>query len=326
MHPERERGAALLTVLLLVAIISVIAATSLERLRLSTRLSINAVSIDQSRAYAQAAETLALTRVTDLLGRDPSRVTLAGGWSDRPFGLPVPGGIATARVTDGGNCFNLNSLVVETAPGTYASYTAGIVQFARLMRLLNVPGNLPDAIAAATADWIDSDDGSGPNGAEDGAYTGRDPPYRTAGTLMADPSELRAVTGMDAEIYARLRPWICALPIAARSVININTLTPEQAPLLAMLLPDTLGIEGARTLLLRRPPIGYASLVEFWDMPALSGIVAPQDARGQTDVTTTWFNLRVDVTQGPTRLREDALIDARALPARLVRRQWGEPT
>ncbi len=141
MGAERssERGAALLTVLLLVALIAVLAGTALEKLRLATRLGGNAVAMDQARAYGLAAETLALTKISDLLARDNSRVTLAGGWSGRPMPLPVPGGLATARVVDGGNCFNLNSLVIETTPGTYSAFTPSRIQFARLIRLVGGP-------------------------------------------------------------------------------------------------------------------------------------------------------------------------------------------
>ena len=52
---DRERGAALLTVLLLVAVIAVLAATALERLRVSTRLAGNAAALDQARGLAFAA-------------------------------------------------------------------------------------------------------------------------------------------------------------------------------------------------------------------------------------------------------------------------------
>ncbi|MDB5673573.1 MAG: type secretory pathway protein, partial [Sphingomonas bacterium] len=81
----QERGAALLTVLLLVAVIAVLAGTALEKLRLSTKIGGNAVALDQARAYAGAAEILAVTKVGDLLAKDPNKVTLAGGWSDKPF-------------------------------------------------------------------------------------------------------------------------------------------------------------------------------------------------------------------------------------------------
>lgn len=328
MRPD-ERGAALLTVLLLVAVISVLAATALEKLRLSTRLAGNAVAGEQARAYGYAAETLALSRVNDLLGQAEQAkqgVTLAGGWSGRPFNLPVPGGLATARVRDGGNCFNLNGLVVETTPGVYAAYSPARLQFSRLMRLVGVPAAVTDGIADATSDWIDSDTAPLQGGAEDGAYTGAATPYRTANTLMADISELRAVTGVTPEIYARLRPWLCALPVAKPSTINVNTLLPEQAPLFAMLLPDTLSVEAARQLILKRPPQGFESTTAFWSLPALNGVTAPQDAMAQTDITTRWFALQVDVTLGNTALEQRSVIDATRLPARLVSRSWGEPS
>ena len=326
MRPK-ERGAALLTVLLLVAVISVLAATALEKLRLSTRLAGNAVAGEQARAYGYAAETLALSRVDDLLGQAEQAkqgVTLAGGWSGRPFNLPVPGGLATARVRDGGNCFNLNGLVVETGPGVYAAYSPARLQFSRLMRLVGVPAAVTDGIADATSDWIDSDTAPLQGGGEDGAYTGAATPYRTANTLMADISELRAVTGVTPEIYARLRPWLCALPVAKPSMINVNTILPEQAPLFAMLLPDTLSVEAARQLILKRPPQGFESTTAFWGLPALNGVTAPQDAMAQTDITTRWFALQVDVALGKTTLEQRSIIDATRLPARLVSRSWGE--
>lgn len=315
-----ERGAALLTVLLLVAIVAVMAATALERLRLSTRLTANAVALDQARGLALAAETLATGRITQLLRQSPDRVTLAGGWSNQPYTLPLPGGAAVLRVTDGGNCFNLNGLVTEL-DGKYVADPTAVAQMARLARLLNVPGG--EGIAAAAADWIDSDDLALGTGAEDGAYQGLATPYRTAGTLMVDPSELRAVAGVTSDAYAKLRPWLCTLPEAKRAMINVNTLTPEQAPLVAMLLPDTLSVQAAAAGLLRRPPNGFSDTQDFWKIFAASGITDPL-AEQQTGVVSTWFDVRIDVTVAGSELQERALVDATTLPARLVSRQWGE--
>jgi general secretion pathway protein K len=317
-----ETGAALLTVLLLVAVIAVLAGTALEKLRLATRLGGNAVALDQARAYSLAAETLAVVKVTDLLQKSRQRVTLQGNWSDAPFALPIPNGSATARVTDGGNCFNLNSLVVETTPGSYAAYTPARTVFAQLIRLVDPQASSPDAIAAATADWLDSDNAPIDGGAEDSSYGGGRQGYRTGNTLMSDPSELRAVTGVTRSDYEKLRPWLCTLPRAEPSKLNVNTLLPEQAPLVAMLLPGTLTVEGARQALLRRPPTGYATAAAFWAQTAVAG--GTEVATGQTDITTKWFMLKVDVTLGGTVLEQSGLIDASALPARLVSRQWGE--
>ena len=323
--PEHERGAALLTVLMLVAVIAVIATGALERLRLATRLAGNAAQIEQARGYGYAAEALALSRVDQLLGQSRDRV-IDTGWSGRPYTLPLPGGVAVARVSDGGNCFNLNGLVTAVAPGVYMSNPAARLQFARLLRLLDTPAPVADQVAAGAADWIDTDGDQQAMGAEDQAYLAQALPYRTAGTLMADPSELRAVAGVTPDLFARVRPWLCTLPVAAPAKINVNTLTPEQAPLFAMLLPDTLSIAAARELLLRRPAQGYKDVSQFWQGPALTGIVAAADAQGQTAVTSTWFRLDVDVTLGGATVEQRATIDARRLPARVVTRQWGEDT
>ncbi len=316
---NKERGAALLTVLLLVAIVAVLAATALERLRLSTRLAANAVAIDRARGYAYAAETLALTRVTGLLRQATDRVSLYGGWSGRPFGLPIPGGTATARVTDGGNYFNLNGLVTRAPDGSYVANPLQVTRLARLARVLRLPDG--ERLAAAAADFIDSDDVALPLGAEDASYRGR----RTAGTLLADPSELRAVEGVTPAAYQALRPWLCTLPVADPAVINLNTLLPEQAPLLAMLLPDGASVDQARSVLLRRPETGFASTDVVWNQLSLGGAQTPDgDARQQTGMKTSWFRLAVDVVADGTELHETALIDARRLPARLATRQWGD--
>ena len=323
--PNAERGAALLTVLMLVAIIAVLAGGALERLRITTRLAGNAIGGEQARAYAYAAEALALSRVTDQLARDRTRVSLAGGWSGRPFGLPLPGGgYAVARVTDGGNCFNLNGLVTAVSPGVYTSDTPARLQFARLMRSLQVPAQVAEQVAAGAADWIDTDGDRQPGGAEDASYLGLQPGYRTAGTLMADVSELRAVAGVTPTLYATLRPWICTLPVAAPALINVNTISPEQAPLLAMLLPDGSPTGGIGTALLRRSPQGYADAGAFWTAAAF-GVGAALPGGAQTAVKTNWFALRVDVTQGEASLTQISLVDATQLPSRLVSRQWGEP-
>jgi len=320
---ERERGVALLTVLMLVAVVAVIAGASLERLRLATRLAGNAGAQAQAQSHARAAEALAMVRLDGLLAQSPDRVTLAGGWSDRPFPLPLPGGQAVARVRDGGNCFNLNGLVTEVTPGVYQSDPVQRGRFARLMRLAEVPAQVAEQVAGGAADWIDTDNDVQAGGAEDASYAGLSPAYRTAGTLMADPSELRAVAGVTPQVYAAVEPWICALPQPKPAVLNLNTLLPEQAPLVAALLPDTVATGTVAQALARRPAQGWRDTAGFWS--GLSNSMASADAQAATGVKSAWFALTVDVVVGSASLRERALVDATRLPSRLVSRQWGEP-
>lgn len=326
MPARSERGAALLTVLLLVAVMAVIASNALERTRLSTRLAINAAAIDQARQYALAAESLATIRIADLRALDGARTTNAGDWNGRTVQLPIPGGLAAATLRDGGNCFNLNSVVSGTLESGLVANPAGVGQFVALMGLVGIDRNSAAQIAAALADWIDSDAIPLPGGAEDSHYAAAKPAYRTANGPVADISELRSLAGMTPEIYARLRPWICALPVNELSPININTLKPDQAILLAMLMPEQLQPEQARQLLARRPDNGYASTVEFWSQPPLDRLRQGSVAAQQTRVKTDWFALDIEVELSDSNLRESALINATIEPANVVRRQWGEPS
>ncbi|MFM9852386.1 MAG: type II secretion system minor pseudopilin GspK [Sphingomonadaceae bacterium] len=327
MTPRREEtGAALLMVLMLVAVIAVLAAVSLERLKIATRASINMIAIDQARAYGYAAEAVALSRIADLVAIDPTRTTLAGDWNGRTVPFPIDGGIASARVSDGGNCFNLNSVVSRQAQNqTLFARPVAIEQFASLMLTIGVPDSSAKSIAAALADWIDSDSVPVTGGAEDGAYGGAQAGYRTANGLMVDPSEIRVLAGMTPEIYATVRPWVCALPVAELSPINVNTIAPAQAPLIAMLLPNGIDVRTAKRVIDERPANGYANAVSFWNSPAFAGRTPAGEAQGQVQTRTRWFALDLSIALAGSELRETALVDAEEAPARLVRRAYGDP-
>jgi general secretion pathway protein K len=320
-QPPHERGAALLTVLILVGVMGAIAVAVFDRLRLATMLAGNAAALESSRSLAMAGEALVTARIDDLAGVSPGKTLLAGGWLGRPMALPLPGGTAEARVTDGGNCFNLNSLATGNPVSSLVTRPVGVEQFATLMRLLGLPQATGEGIAAAAADWIDTDDAPNRGGAEDTVYQRADPPYRAANTLMAEPSELRAVAGVTPEIYAQLRPWLCALPVAELSPINVNTLLPAQAPLLAMMLPGEPSIETARRAIAERPVTGWNSRAELWATPALSTL-SPGAAAQQPQVKTSWFALAMQIDAGTSQLDETALVDARQAPARLASRRW----
>jgi len=353
-----ETGAALLTVLILVGIMGAIAVGVFDRLRLATMLTGNAGGLEAARGFALVGEQLVSVRIDDLIAASPQRTTLAGGWQGRTITLPLPAGTARARVIDGSNCFNLNSLVTGTAPDALVSRSLAIGQFVNLMLVLDMARSDARQIAAAAADWIDSDDRPNADGAEDGAYAaganavgaqagayavgaqagayavgaqagaqadvyaGAPQPYRTANTLMAEVSELRAVTGVTPALYARLRPWLCTLPVAELSPINVNTLLPAQAPLIAMLYGETLAIDAARRVIAERPAGGWPATAEFWNSPTLRDLPPPGEVLQQVRVTTRWFALDLDVDVGGTQLHETGLIDARQPPARIAVRRW----
>ena len=122
-----ERGAALLSVLLMVAVLAVIAATTLDRLTLSSKLTSNGNALAQARMFTYAAEAIAAARIEDLLARDAAQTTLEGNWLGKPQSLPIPLGSATATLRDADNCFNLNSLVTD-ADERYLANATGTSQ------------------------------------------------------------------------------------------------------------------------------------------------------------------------------------------------------
>jgi len=321
--PKRESGAALLAVLLLVAVTGAIAAAAMEGLRLSRAVSANAAALDQARAFADGVEQLALLIVDDQIARSPGRTTGEGGWNGALRRMPMPGGaVAEVRIRDGGNCFNVNSVVEGEAQSALIRRPSGVAEFTGLMMALGAGEAEARRVAEAAADWADSDTQPGPGDAEDAAYASGAEPYRTANALFAEPGELRAVAGMTPDLYRRLSPWLCALPMSDLAPINLNTLTPDQAPLLAMLAPGQLSLERARAVIAARPAGGWGSQVEFWRLDAMRGLAVPLDVQLQPQLRTRWFALDLRVLVGESEHDETALVDARLQPSHVVWRRW----
>lgn len=307
-RPDRE-GMALLTVLLLVVVMSVVAVAILDDVRFSVRRTTNAEGQAQAQWYGAGAEMLARRQITRLLEADGSKTPLEPEWNGRRMTFPIDDGVISAVVTDGQACFNLNS-VVQGIGEDLLYRPLGVAQFMALGRAVGAPESRMRAVSDALVDWLDVDEETRPLGAEDGAYAGLSTPYRTGGVMLSEVSELRAIKGMDAELYDRLRPWVCALPTTRLSPININTLRPDQAPLLTMLTNGQVNPINAKSVLERRPRGGWADPTVFWSEPSLSTVDVTVEAREQVTVLTRYFNLRVDVEYGGVRAVRTALLYA----------------
>jgi general secretion pathway protein K len=263
-------------------------------------------------------------RVDDLGAAQPGMTTLEGNWNKVVRRIELPGaGDAEGAISDGGNCFNLNSLGQGENPAALRPRPAGIAQFSALLSVAGVPQAEARRIAESAADWVDSDHEPGRFGAEDAAYAGLVQPYRPGNTLFAEVSELRAVAGVTPALYARLRPFLCALPSSDLTSINVNTLMPDQAPVLAMLSPGRISLGTARAAIAQRPASGWKSVAEFWSTRAMAG-VGPSAEAAQAQLDTHWFALDLKVSYGGAELYETALVDARFAPSRIAVRRWGK--
>lgn len=296
-----ERGAALLAVLLLVAVMAIVAAMMLDRLGLATGLAANA----EAQGAAQRALAEGEARVLAGLA-DGSVAPGEGQWA-------VPRGAIVWRVGPGGNCFNVNALVLAQPDGSLRARPAGLMEARTLMVSLGVGAGQAGALADAMADWIDSDSQSLPQGAEDSVYLASAHPYRTAGRPLVDVGELRAVRGMTPALQARLAPWLCALPEVGTSPVALASLRAGQGRLLAMFAPEALPLARAEQLI--GQPIGQGGITPE-DLPGF----APDEVVAQD----RWLRARIEARIDGRVLGEDVLIDGGQDRPKIVARAWGE--
>jgi len=320
MRPDREKGAALLTVLLMVAVIAVIAVAVLDDIRFGVRRATNARSASQAQWYAIGAEQLARRQIIRLTRRDPFRTTLEGDWNGRSLQFPIDHGAMVVRISDATSCFNLNSLVEADQGEPFRRRELGVRQFSKLLSLLGV-GDAA-TLAGSLVEWMDSND-VGPADAEDPAYAGLSPPYRTAGGPLAEVSELRAVRGFTAKTYAALRPYVCALPTTDLSPININTLPADRTLLLTALTQGAIPEATARAAIAGRPAAGWPDVATFWAQRALLATPPSDEVREQLRVRTRFFALETQVTFDDLPIASSALFEAQSAGGgRLGARRW----
>jgi general secretion pathway protein K len=110
--------------------------------------------------------------------------------------------------------FNLNNL----RKGDGTTNEAAVEQLGRILQMLEIEPSW----AAAIADWVDADGEAGfPDGAEDSVYTSLTPPHRAANMTITRASELMVLNGFGAERYAKLAPYVTALPVGTK--LNVCT-------------------------------------------------------------------------------------------------------
>lgn len=205
MNRGRQRGVALITAVLIVALATILAVNVSFRGMLDQRRSATLFALDQGYLIALGAEGWA----ADILRRDlqDSKTDHLGeSWAQPLPPLPIDGGTVEGRLEDLQGRFNLNNLV--HADGT--TNPDAVKQLERLLAVLEIE----PAWAAAMADWIDEDTQPGfPDGAEDSVYTGQNPAHLAANMPVTRASEIMVLPGFGAERYARLRPYVTALPV-----------------------------------------------------------------------------------------------------------------
>ena len=299
-QPSRQRGVALITVLLVVALVTAAAADMTGRHQLDLRRTGNRLALTQAHQIALGGESWAIALLArDRRGRARDRKTndireqqgentrvdsRDEDWARPLPPIPIEGGQVTGRITDAQGRFNVNDLVTGEQ--------VNAVALARFERLLARAGVDTD-VARAVVDWIDADDETGPGGAEDDYYTVLERPYGTANQPLATASELRLVRGIDAAAWRALAPHVTALPAGA--AINVNTAGPK---VLQAVVP-TLDDNAAEQLVTSAGEQPFTAVEDFLAHPlvAEAGGETGIEAEGLA-VESQFFRVRTDVQMG----------------------------
>jgi general secretion pathway protein K len=229
-----HEGAALITVLLIMALAGYLATSMFNRVGLDQRRTQNFIFQDQAYLYAQSAEEAIIALLVDDIERDLDDDNNSSGspqdhmeedWYElqgfqalKTFNMPDDGALVSSELTELQSRFNLNDLRSDNAEASR--------RFLALLTDLEVPADGdPAEIVSNVRDWLDEDDQPLAYDAEDLYYATLEMPYRTANNYMASVSELRLIRGLTEQDVKKLAPYVTALPEG--TPVNINMVSDK---------------------------------------------------------------------------------------------------
>lgn len=263
--------------LFVVALVAAAATIMVERFRTDTRRTELTLNANSAFLYAQGSVAWAI----DLLNNDWTHQQPNTVIDKTPINSPVDHQNAAqiqSTIYDAQGYFNINNL-------TDPNYQ---INFMRLILIISPETPVTDAqnIATATMDWVSQ---GSRNAALEEFYAKQNPPYRTAHRIMISSSELRLVKGMTPQLYAKLAPYIIALPNTTQ--VNVNN---AGIPVL-MSLSMTLNPQGAKSIATACQQNPFATISDFMNYDIVKN--NPFESSKIT-VTSNYFLLQTNVKVG----------------------------
>lgn len=286
---KQQQGLALIIAILAVSMAALAATAMASRQQVDIRRTANILDIEQVNLYVDGAETWA-GRVLSEDRKNNKYDSRQDIWAKVLPPIPVDGGQISGQIQDQQARFNLNSLLLSANRGLARQ------RYERLLDELGLPRSLVDTLV----DWLDADANvTLPDGAEDGEYLNRTPPYRSANRPLASVSELLLIKGYTREVYDKLRPFVSA--INANTTINVNTAPKEVLLALAKDLSDG----DIESLVRQQDNGGFKTLNDFTSHSAFTN--KGLSAEGLS-VTSQHFLLTSNVMIGRIRQQVESLL------------------
>ncbi|MFQ3251708.1 MAG: general secretion pathway protein K [Glaciecola sp.] len=308
---NKQRGVALLVILLIVAIVSIIATEMMARMQLNVARTVNIKDNNQAYWYAIGAEEFAKKSLNELKSLSPDNMNLGQPWA-QVFEYPIDSGGIQAELIDLQSCFNLNTLgpvagepdpdpdpnpdpPPPPSPGTPNAAPKDAAQaFFNLMRLSsdNIDSYTAETVRDSLIDWLDPDDDITGYGAEDSDYESLRIPYIAANAYMTNKSEIRLINGIETSYLSNLLPHVCVIPDQTFNAmeVNINTVKEESAHVIAAML--NLDLEDVKRIIASRPVDGFANTSDFFSEPNIVALNLSAAQKKWFILKTNYFMLR----------------------------------
>jgi general secretion pathway protein K len=292
MSLVRQRGVALLVAVVMFAICTTVAAAITYNKTMSARRAAATFTLEQALQAGMAAEALA----SIVLEEDASNQQTAPhrDWAQPlgPLEIENTGIWIQAQVEDMNSRFNLNSLVMWSGPplNVFVKNPRQVEVFQTLLTGFNIDPKYADLMA----DWIDSDINPQPTGGgEDTLYLTQVPPYRPPNTFITHTSELLALPGFGADNYARIAPYVTALPADAA----LNTCTASGLVLDVMANdPQAQTVFANADLAANRAKACWPGRQYFLD--GIQDATRRQAAEQWVAESSSWFRMRTNIRIG----------------------------
>jgi general secretion pathway protein K len=294
----RQRGIALLVAILMFALTTTVAAAITYNKAMAARRAAATFTLEQALQAGMAAEALAaiaLESSGSTTGgggqQSTQQTTLDEEWAQPlgPVEIEGTGIWIAAKLEDLTGRFNLNSLVhFDQAAGTAVANEYQVRAFKQLLRSLDIE----ERWAELMVDWIDPGiEPQGSEGGEDTLYLAQVPPYRPPNTYITSASELLALPNFGPERYAKLAPYVTALPVAAK----VNVCTASGVVLDAMRADGQSEFAGQE--LEKQRESGCFPTKVAYVSPIADGD-AKNAVDGAVNEFSDWFRLRTDIRIG----------------------------
>jgi general secretion pathway protein K len=278
---KKERGVALLAVLLGIALMTLVVMDFAMTSGLGFVSAANQANEMRAAYFARSGINVGLGLLAadartkaQAQGQTPVEA-LTDAWATPFPPIPLEGGTVTLSIVDEARKININSMVQNNVPQPLA-----IQRVQRLFTVLDVNVQLVQGIV----DWITPNSGAGAGGTGD-FYMGLKPPYEPRYGAMPTIADLQMVEGFNEAIFNRVSPFLTVMPEPG---VNANTASPQ---VLAALEPQLMEDEKlVQELVEARTIKPFTNTTDIMNLPDLGETLA--QALGK-DVTmrSTFFTI-----------------------------------